>query len=122
MYHVLSSYYVLKVCGGRVVGWLRPILVFSLSLDQAEQKLCDPFLLQCGHSSPNPDLFFSSLQIGSYTTCPTQSVSFSNLGHKKQQKNSNKFSLFNCHHCTVPLFSSWTKYSDAESTKQAMLS
>ena len=30
---------VLKVCGGWVVGgWLRPILVFSLSLDQAEQQ------------------------------------------------------------------------------------
>ena len=29
---------VLKVCGGW--WWLRPILVFSLSLDQAEQKSC----------------------------------------------------------------------------------
>ena len=30
---------VLKVCGGWVVvGWLKPILVVSLSLDQAEQK------------------------------------------------------------------------------------
>ena len=33
---------VLKVCGGWVVGgWLRPILVFSLSLDQAEQYFND---------------------------------------------------------------------------------
>ena len=29
----------LKVPGGVVVVWLRPILVFSLSLSQAEQKL-----------------------------------------------------------------------------------
>ena len=38
---------VLKVCGGWVGGdgggwWLRPILVFSLSLDQAEQYVNFP--------------------------------------------------------------------------------
>ena len=44
-----------KVCGGGGGWWLRPILVFSLSLDQAEQYLREKaWQDRPNHSTPDP--------------------------------------------------------------------